>query len=84
MIADDVQTRVARAIVPSDVTARGDASRMEIVVVSPAFEGVSRVRKQQLVYAAIAELIGKGALHAVTIRAYTPAEHAAESRSEPQ
>ena len=84
MIADDVQARVARAIVPSDVTARGDASRMEIVVVSPVFEGVSRVRKQQLVYEAIAELIGKGALHAVTIRAYTPAEQAAESRSEPQ
>ncbi len=49
---------------------------MEVVVVSPAFEGVSRVRKQQLVYAAIAELIRDGALHAVTIRAYTPAEHA--------
>lgn len=74
MIADDVEARVAQAIVPSEVTARGDASRMEVVVVSPAFEGVSRVKKQQLVYAAIAELIRDGALHAVTIRAYTPAE----------
>ncbi len=74
MIADDVEARVAKAIVPSEVTARGDASRMEVVVVSPAFEGVSRVKKQQLVYAAIAELIRDGALHAVTIRAYTPAE----------
>lgn len=76
MIADEVRERVARAIVPSEVTAQGDASRMEVVVVSPAFEGVSRVRKQQLVYAAIAELIRDGALHAVTIRAYTPAERA--------
>jgi len=74
VIADDVEARVAQAIVPSEVTARGDASRMEVVVVSPAFEGVSRVKKQQLVYAAIAELIRDGALHAVTIRAYTPAE----------
>ena len=76
MIADDVRVRVEQAIVPSQVQARGDASRMEVIVVSPAFEGVSRVRKQQLVYAAIAELIRDGALHAVTIRAYTPAEHA--------
>ena len=76
MIADEVETRIARAIVPSEVSARGDWSRMEVTVVSPAFEGVSRVRKQQLVYAAIAELIKSGALHAVTIRAYTPAEHA--------
>ena len=80
MIADEVQTRVGQAISSSQVTARGDASRMEIVVVSSAFEGVSRVRKQQLVYAAIAEMIGSGALHAVTIRAYTPAEHAAETQ----
>jgi acid stress-induced BolA-like protein IbaG/YrbA len=79
VIAEEVQSRVARAIVPSVVEARGDASRMEIVVVSSAFDGVSRVRKQQLVYAAIAELIASGALHAVTIRAYTPAERAAEA-----
>jgi acid stress-induced BolA-like protein IbaG/YrbA len=84
VIADDVQARVARAIVPSDVTARGDAHRMEIDVISTAFEGMNRVRKQQLVYAAIAELIATGALHAVTIRASTPAERAAESRSESQ
>jgi acid stress-induced BolA-like protein IbaG/YrbA len=74
VIADEVRARVEAAIVPSQVTAQGDASRMEVVVVSPAFEGVSRVRKQQLVYAAIAELIRDGALHAVTIRAYTPTE----------
>jgi len=76
VIADEVRARVEQTIVPSQVTAQGDASRMEIVVVSSAFEGVGRVRKQQLVYAAIAELIREGALHAVTIRAYTPSEHA--------
>jgi len=75
LIADEVRARVEQAIVASQVTAQGDASRMEIVVVSSAFEGVGRVRKQQLVYAAIAELIRNGALHAVTIRAYTPTEH---------
>jgi len=76
VITDDVEARVAQAIVPSEVTARGDSSRMEVTVVSPVFEGVSRVRKQQLVYEAIGELIRSGALHAVTIRALTPAEHA--------
>ena len=76
MITDEVEARIALAIVPSEVTARGDSSRMEVTVVSPAFEGVSRVRKQQLVYAAIGELIKSGALHAVTIRALTPAERA--------
>ena len=76
MIANEVQARIAGAIANSDVTALGDSSRMEVTVVGSAFEGVSRVRRQQLVYAAIADLIRDGALHAVTIRTYTPAERA--------
>ena len=74
MIAETVRARVSDAIADSDVVARGDGSRMEIVVVASAFDGVSRVRRQQMVYAAIAELIGAGDLHAVSIRAMTPAE----------
>ena len=74
MIAETVRARVAAAIAGSEVAAQGDGSGMQIVVVSDAFEGMSRVRRQQLVYAAIAELISAGALHAVTIRAATPAE----------
>ncbi len=69
VIADEVRRACRNGDRAIEVTAQGDASRMEIVVVSPAFEGVSRVRKQQIVYAAIAELIRDGALHAVTIRA---------------
>jgi acid stress-induced BolA-like protein IbaG/YrbA len=45
---------------------------MEIAVASAAFEGLSRVKRQQLVYAAIDELIKAGDLHAVTINASTP------------
>jgi acid stress-induced BolA-like protein IbaG/YrbA len=74
VIARDVETRVAQTIHGSEVAAVGDAQRMEIIVVSDAFEGITRVRKQQMVYAAIAELIAGGALHAVTIRTLTPAE----------
>jgi len=74
VITETVRTRVAAAIAGSEVAVQGDGSRMQIVVVSDAFEGMSRVRRQQLVYRAIAELISEGALHAVTIRALTPAE----------
>jgi acid stress-induced BolA-like protein IbaG/YrbA len=74
VIAETVRMRVAAAIAGSEVVAQGDGSRMQVVVVSDAFEGMSRVRRQQLVYGAIAELIAEGALHAVTIRAVTPVE----------
>jgi acid stress-induced BolA-like protein IbaG/YrbA len=74
MIEREVALRIESAISGAAVTASGDGSRMQIRVVSPAFVGLSRVGKQQLVYAAIAELISEGQLHAVTIQALTPDE----------
>ena len=55
---------------------QGDGGRYDIVVVSDAFRGASRVKKQQLVYAAIRHLIADGSVHAVTITAQTPEEAA--------
>jgi acid stress-induced BolA-like protein IbaG/YrbA len=53
-----------------------DGNRASITVVSDAFAGMSRVQKQQAVYACIDAFIKDGRLHAVTIRALTPAEAA--------
>jgi acid stress-induced BolA-like protein IbaG/YrbA len=73
MIPDDVVTRIEAGIPGSRVELSGDSYRVTIRVVSPAFEGRSRVQKQQMVYGCINELIQQGALHAVTITALTPA-----------
>lgn len=53
-----------------------DGNRASITVVSAVFEGMNRVKKQQAVYACIDSFIADGRLHAVTIRALTPAEAA--------
>ena len=71
---DEVRTRLEVAFPESQVSLQGDSSRLLIVVVGPEFEGVSRVKRQQTVYACITDLIREGALHAVTIRANTPGE----------
>jgi acid stress-induced BolA-like protein IbaG/YrbA len=73
-IERDVESRIGAAIAGARVTARGDDHRMEIRVVADVFAGLSRVKKQQLVYAAIAELIAGNRLHAVSIQALTPVE----------
>jgi acid stress-induced BolA-like protein IbaG/YrbA len=67
-IVQAVQERLPDAAV--DVAL--DGNRAVITVVSAAFEGMSRVRKQQTVYACIDSLIADGTLHAVSIRALTP------------
>jgi acid stress-induced BolA-like protein IbaG/YrbA len=58
----------------AEVTASVDGNRAQIVVVSREFEGMTRVRKQQAVYACIDHFIADGTLHAVSIRALTPDE----------
>ncbi len=64
-----------RAGIPdAEVSAQVDGNRAEITVISGEFAGMSRVRKQQAVYACIKSLIADGTLHAVSIRALTPEE----------
>ncbi len=75
-IAELVRAHIDEA----DVEVRSEGSHFELLVTSPAFGGLNRVRRQQLVYQAIGDLIRDGSVHAVTIRARTPGE-AAESSS---
>lgn len=53
---------------------QGEGSHYDITVIGDVFEGLRPVKKQQLVYAALSEQIADGAIHAVNIRTYTPAE----------
>lgn len=51
----------------------GGESHFNLVVVSEAFEGLSRVNRQRAVNAAVAAELA-GPVHALSIRALTPAE----------
>ena len=59
-----------------DVT--GEGANFQIRAVGPVFESLNAVKRQQAVYAAINEKIAQGAIHAVTIQTYTPAEWASQ------
>jgi acid stress-induced BolA-like protein IbaG/YrbA len=74
MNTNEVISRIEAGIPGSRAEISGDSYRAAIRVVAPAFEGLTRVQKQQLVYGCINELIQRGDLHAVTITALTPAE----------
>ncbi len=53
---------------------QGDGSHFQVIAVSDQFEAMSRVRKQQFVYAPLAEKIAEGSMHAVSIKAFTESE----------
>ncbi|MBX3705118.1 MAG: BolA/IbaG family iron-sulfur metabolism protein [Pseudomonadales bacterium] len=69
---DVIRAAVEAGIPGAQVEAEVEGNRALITVVSDVFADMSRVRKQQAVYACIQHLIADGTLHAVTIRALTP------------
>jgi acid stress-induced BolA-like protein IbaG/YrbA len=52
---------------------RGDGQHFEALVVSPAFAGLARVRRHQLVYAALGDRM-REEVHALSMTTLTPEE----------
>lgn len=69
-VKDLLESRLAAARV--EVT--GDGRHFDILIVSDAFDGLSRLKKQQLVYGALQEEIASGTIHAVNMKTFTTAE----------
>ncbi|MGJ8686319.1 MAG: BolA family protein [Spongiibacteraceae bacterium] len=71
----DINRRLAEHFPDAEIGVDGDGSHYQVSVVSPVFEGLRPVKRQQLVYAALNDWIRDGSLHAVNINASTPAEN---------
>lgn len=78
MTPEEVQALIEAGMPGSQVTVSGDGSKFEATVVSDEFKGKSMLQEQKMVYATVNEHITSGALHALTIKAYTPEEWATE------
>lgn len=74
MSPEAVQQMIEQGMPGSRVEVQGDGSKFEAQVVSEAFAGLSTLKRHQQVYAVVGEHIASGAIHALTIKAYTPDE----------
>jgi len=70
--AGEVKTLLESSIPNCQVTAEGEGCNFQIIVVSTEFEGMSTVKRQQRVYSHLQDAISSGAIHAVTMKTYTP------------
>ena len=52
----------------------GDGSHFDAVVIGEVFDGMSPLNKQRKVYATLGDRITSGEIHALSIKAYTPAD----------
>lgn len=75
--SEDVKQLIARGLACEVLEVRGDGHHFEALVVSPLFEGKSRVARHQLVYAALGDRM-REEIHALSMRTLTPAEYAAQ------
>lgn len=77
MNSEQIKSTLEASIADSCVEVSSDGSHVQVVVVSPAFEGLNAVKKQQLVYSVLQDAISSGAIHAVQMKTYTPDEWSA-------
>jgi acid stress-induced BolA-like protein IbaG/YrbA len=62
----------------AEVQVTGDGEHFEAIVVSEAFEGLSLLKRERLVMETVREQVASGELHALSIKARTPAQQAAQ------
>lgn len=67
----EIQSLLKESLGLADVYVTGDGSHFQIIAVSDQFAEMSRVKKQQFVYAPLVDKIAEGSLHAVSIKTFT-------------
>lgn len=56
----------------SEVRVTAEGSHYAVLAVGECFDGVSRVKQQQMIYAPLMAAIADGSIHAVSIKTFTP------------
>ena len=79
MTSDELHSLIAAGLVCEHLEVTGDGRHWAAVVVSAAFEGQRAIARHQRVYATLGRRIHNDEVHALSIKAYTPAEWAQRS-----
>ncbi|WP_054673903.1 BolA family iron metabolism protein IbaG [Parasalinivibrio latis] len=80
MEVNEIKALLEQALELDEVHVKGDGSHFEVIVVGALFDGMSRVKKQQAIYGPLMEHIQSNAIHALSIKAYTPEEWARDKK----
>ncbi|CAG0931435.1 MAG: Acid stress protein IbaG [Rhodocyclaceae bacterium] len=74
----DIQDYIAQGLPCAHLAVDGDGAHFEALIVSSAFEGLSRIQRQQAVYKALGGRMESGEIHALSMRTLTPTEWEAQ------
>lgn len=76
---DSIRRSIESGLACEHLDVRGDGHHFEALVVSEAFAGLTRVKRHQLVYAALGDRM-REEVHALSMHTLTPAEWAERAR----
>ncbi|SFU40161.1 BolA family iron metabolism protein IbaG [Xenorhabdus koppenhoeferi] len=74
MDTNEIKKVLMERLVLDDVIVSGDGSHFQVIAVGAIFDGLSRVKQQQTIYAPLMEYIADNRIHALSIKAYTPVQ----------
>ncbi|MEX2489056.1 MAG: BolA/IbaG family iron-sulfur metabolism protein [Pseudomonadales bacterium] len=74
MNPDDIEKIIKDGLGDCKVEMQAEGNKLMLLIVSHAFEGLNRVKRQQVVYGILNDLIASGEIHAVSMRTLTPGE----------
>ncbi len=77
MNAEQIKDMIAARLACQHITLEGDGRHWFSTIVSPEFEGKRAILRHQMVYATLGDKMKTDEVHALSIKAYTPAEWAA-------
>lgn len=77
MTANEIKNIIAANLICEHIELTGDGQHWYTTIVSPEFEGLRAIKRHQRVYATLGEKIHSNEVHALSIKAFTPAEWAA-------
>ena len=80
--AEDVRGFIAAGLACDHVAVEGDGRHFFATIVSPEFDGRSRVARHQRVYTALGDRM-RAQIHALSMKTLTPAEWAADPPATP-
>ena len=80
MESHEIKAVLEQALALDEVHVSGDGSHFQVIAIGEMFAELSRVKKQQTVYAPLMQYIADNRIHAVSIKAYTPTEWARDRK----
>ena len=74
MDVSEIEKLLNEAVELDELHVKFDGSQAKVIAVADFLGELSRVKKQQTIYAPLKEAIASGAIHAVTIKTFTTEE----------